>query len=85
MKNCDAKNAKNVLSLQKNFKRVKIDCFDKSLAKKYLHRLLEIGFTKNTEIKIIRRSLRGKTLLVEIRGFVVSLQTAIADKIMVKL
>ena len=58
--------------------------FGPDLGDKYLRRLLEIGLTIGTSIRLIRKSIRGKTILIEVRGVVYSIQKEIAVQIIVK-
>ena len=50
---------------------------------KIKRRLLDLGFLPETELKVIKKSLLSKVLLIEIRGYCLSLQTKIADYIIV--
>ena len=51
--------------------------------KKIKQRLLELGFTPRQNIRLVRRSLLGETVLVEIRGYTLSLRKEIAKGILV--
>lgn len=48
---------------------------------KIVRRLFDLGFTPNQSIKVIRKSLIGKTFLVEVRGYVLSMRSSVADAI----
>ena len=47
-------------------------------------RLFDLGFTDGQTIKKIQTSLLGKVILVQIRGYLLSIRSSIADSIMVK-
>lgn len=47
-------------------------------------RLIELGFVKGAELKIIQFSALKKTLLVEISGYILSLRANVASFIKVK-
>ena len=47
-------------------------------------RLFDLGFTKGQTIQKIQTSLLGKVILVQIRGYLLSIRSSIADSIMVK-
>ena len=58
--------------------------FGAGLGDKYLRRLLEIGLTCGTRLRVLKKSIRGNTLLVDIRGVAFSLEKEIALQIFVK-
>ena len=72
-------NLKNV----KTGKYYKILDISQYATDKIRRRLLELGFTSGEYIKIIRKSLIGKTLLVEIRGYILSIRDSISQNIIV--
>ena len=41
---------------------------------KVLRRLLEFGFTKNTPFKVSHKSLIGKSVIVELRGYFLTMR-----------
>ena len=51
---------------------------------KYGRRLAEIGFVSGEKIKILRKSILGKTFLVGVNGFAISLRQDIAYHIKIK-
>lgn len=50
---------------------------------KIKRRLFDLGFLSGTSIRVVRKSLLNKVLLVEIRGYTLSLQKKIADYILI--
>ena len=42
---------------------------------KIVRRLLELGFTKGTQFSIAHKSLLGKSVVVELRGYYLTLRT----------
>lgn len=48
---------------------------------KIVRRLFDLGFTPMQRVKILRKSLIGKTFLVEIRGYVLSMRSSVAEAI----
>ncbi len=50
----------------------------KSASIKIKRRLLELGLTEGQKVRVCRRSLLGKVLLIEIRGYTLSLRRDIA-------
>ena len=53
----------------------KVVGFESTADEKVLRRLLEFGFTKGTNFLISHKTLLGETVIVEIRGFSLSLRT----------
>ena len=51
---------------------------------KLKRRLLELGFVKNTKIKVTNFSILNDVVLIEIMGYVISLRQRIASKIVLK-
>ncbi len=47
-------------------------------------RLLELGFTEGEQVKVISTSLQKKVFLIEIRGYILSVQTSLLQRIEVK-
>lgn len=47
-------------------------------------RLLDLGFTKGQAVRKIKTSLLNKVVLVEIRGYLLSLKSIIADYILLE-
>lgn len=47
-------------------------------------RLFDLGFTKGQTVKKIQKSLLGKVILVEIRGYLLSIRSSIARSILVE-
>lgn len=54
------------------------------LSLKYSRRLVEMGFLPNQKVEILKKSMQGKTFLVSIRGYVVSIRKDIADAIKIE-
>ena len=48
-------------------------------------RLLELGFTKGQSVRIIKKSLLGKTVLVQVRGYILSLRKELAELLEVEI
>ena len=51
---------------------------------KIRRRLLELGLTKGQKIVLSRKSLLGKALLVDVRGYCLSLRSDVAKVVMVE-
>ena len=51
---------------------------------KIKRRLLELGFTKKTKVKVHRKSLLGQAYMVELRGFILSMKKDILRFILVE-
>ena len=51
-------------------------------SEKIVRRLFELGFTKGQSIKVVRKSLLGQTILIEIRGYTLSLRTTVAEAVL---
>lgn len=49
-----------------------------------LRRLYELGFTPQQKVKVLRKSLSGGTILVENRGYLLSLRADVGDCVEVK-
>ncbi len=47
-------------------------------------RLLELGFFCGESVKVIRKSLIGNTILVEIGSYLISLRCSVASMVMVE-
>lgn len=52
---------------------------------KIKRRLLELGFTKGTKVKVHRKSLLGQAYMVELRGFILSMKKDILKYILINL
>ena len=48
------------------------------------HRLFELGLFKNQKIVLLRKSFLGKTLLIKIRNYVLSLRADIGENVLLK-
>lgn len=48
---------------------------------KIVRRLFDLGFTPMQKIKLVRKSLIGKTFLVEVRGYILSMRASVAEVI----
>jgi len=51
--------------------------------KKMNYRLAELGFVQNEEIKVIKNFKRAKTMLISVRGYVLSLDYFLAENVLV--
>ena len=51
---------------------------------KIVRRLFDLGFTSNQDIRLVRKSLIGKTFLVELRGYTISLRSSVAQAIILQ-
>ena len=51
--------------------------------KKMNRRLIELGFVKNEKIEVIKNLKKSKSMLIAIRGYVLSLDYIIAEKVLV--
>ena len=49
-----------------------------------VRRLLDLGFTPNEKVCVMRKSLTKQTLLVQIRGFCLSLRSNIAEAVLIE-
>ena len=47
-------------------------------------RLLELGFFCGENVKVVRKSLSGNTILVEIGSYLISLRCSVASMVVVK-
>lgn len=52
----------------------KVKGYQKNVDERVKRRLCEFGFTSKTPFRVIAKSLLGKNVIVEIRGFVLSLK-----------
>ena len=50
-----------------------------------LRRLLELGLTVGTKVKVVATSLQKKVFLLQLKGYVLSIRTSILNKVAVKL
>jgi len=57
----------------------KVNEFDKKMNR----RLIELGFVKNEKIEVIKNLKKSKSMLISIRGYVLSLDYIIAERVMV--
>ena len=66
--------------LNKEFEIVKIKETNFQLKR----RLLELGFISGEKIKVLRKSIIGNTILVEICSYTISLRCSVASMVVVK-
>lgn len=57
----------------------KIIGFNPACPTKIKRRLLDLGFIEGTKIRLVRKSMLNKVVLLELRGYVLSLQKKIAE------
>ena len=50
---------------------------------KIKRRLLDLGFTTGERVRLIRKSILGKVVLIEIRGYTLSLQKKITNYVVI--
>lgn len=50
---------------------------------KICRRLIELGFVKNEKIEVVKNLRKGKTMLIAIRGFILSIDYFIAEGILI--
>ena len=84
MEICKVRQHENTLLSKKVGQVFEVECFGKRLEERYLRRLLEVGLTRGTKVRVLRKSVRGKTYLIEVRGVVFSLQKEILGQIFVR-
>ena len=70
-----------ILSKSKIGQVVKIKKINENCPIKIKRRLLDLGFIEGINIKLLRKSILSKVLLIEIRGYTLSLQRKIAEYI----
>lgn len=75
---------KNCLALAPLNQNLKITSFDQLMPYKIKRRILELGFVKESIVKISHVSMLGEVLLVEINGYLMSLRSDIAKYILVE-
>ena len=65
-----------MISLLKAKKNVffKIEDISNNAPLRIKRRLLELGFTSGTKVRVLRKSLIGQAYLVELRGFTLSMR-----------
>lgn len=65
-----------MISLLKAKKNVffKIEGISNNAPLRIKRRLLELGFTSGTKVRVLRKSLIGQAYLVELRGFTLSMR-----------
>lgn len=72
----------NLLKAKKNL-YLSIHDIASSAPFKIKRRLLELGFTPGTRVRVLRKSLLGQAYLIEIRGFTLSMRREILAHIIV--
>ena len=61
-----------------------IDAIGEQLPLKIRRRMYDLGFINGQKIKVVRKSLLKKAILIEIRGYTLSLRSTIAGFIYLK-
>ena len=72
------------LSKVKRWKYVKLVEIDEYLLPNIKRRMLELGLTTGQKVRVARKSILNKVLLIEIRGYMLSIRKNIADHILVE-
>lgn len=72
------------LSNAKRNKSYVISGYEDSLSIKILRRLCDLGLTVGQTVKVSSRSLLKKALLIEVRGYLLSLKSDIAKGVILK-
>lgn len=73
----------NLSNIKKN-KTYKITGYSDELPIKIVRRLCDLGLTKGESVALGGRSLLKKAMLIEVRGYLLSLKTDIAKGVMVQ-
>lgn len=68
-----------ILSELKLGQEGRIEAFSEKCPIKIKRRLLDLGFTTGTKVRLVRKSILNKVVLLELRGYVLSLQKKIAN------
>lgn len=68
-----------ILSELKIGQEGRIETFSEKCPIKIKRRLLDLGFTTGTKVRLVRKSILNKVVLLELRGYVLSLQKKIAN------
>ena len=68
-----------ILSELKLGQEGRIETFSEKCPIKIKRRLLDLGFTTDTKVRLVRKSILNKVVLLELRGYVLSLQKKIAN------
>ncbi len=74
----------NNLNTCKIGKLYTIDAIGEQLPLKIRRRMYDLGFINGQKIKVVRKSLLKKAILIEIRGYTLSLRSTIAEFIYLK-
>ena len=74
----------NLTTIKQN-KFYKVVGFDDSIEKNILRRFCDFGITKGQKIKVNYKSLLKKVILIEIRGYTLSIKSSLASKVLVEL
>lgn len=72
------------LKKAKRGKFYKVSSLSEFAPDKIVRRLYDLGFTLGQRVKLVRKSLLGKTFLVEIRGYTLSLRDSVANIILIE-
>ncbi|MBQ8844627.1 MAG: ferrous iron transport protein A [Clostridia bacterium] len=73
-----------------NLTEIKINCyykikgFDKNLEYKICRRFCDFGITKGEKVRLKAKSLLRRVLLIEIRGYILSIKSSLAKYILVE-
>ena len=71
------------LSQAKKGKTYKICGYETFLPLKILRRLNDLGLTKGQQVRLLNCSLLKKALLIEVRGYLLSLQSSVAAGVLI--
>lgn len=61
-----------------------IQKIESKLPLKMVRRLCDLGFTPGQKVRLLRKSLLGKVLLVELRGYTLSIRGELAKAVLVQ-
>lgn len=73
----------NLTEIKMNY-YYKVIGFDKELEYKICRRFCDFGITKGERIKVKAKSLLKRVLLIEIRGYILSIKSSLAKYILVE-
>lgn len=59
--------------------------FDNNLPIEYKRRLCNLGFVVDTKVNVAKISIKKRTMLLELRGYTLTIETNICSKIKVRI